>query len=212
MQRESLDIFTRKFSRHISTMATTSGRNNKFLIFGKLILVLRGIASALTSITGNGWIAGLLRTLLEQQGEDFTVSDTIRIEHREDVERFANIQPTSFQLETYIDMPCRALDEVKPTHVINAAGARGSPNADWCETHQPETILSNVVGAVTVANCCLERGIHVTHFGSGCIYRFDDEHPIDGEGYLETDPPNFGSTLENGCFYGYSKVVSEMVR
>ncbi|CAN6573858.1 unnamed protein product [Malus baccata var. baccata] len=34
---------------------------------------------------------------------------------------------------------------VKPNHVFNAAGVTGRPNADWCESHKPETIRTNVV-------------------------------------------------------------------
>lgn len=26
--------------------------------------------------------------------------------------------------------------QVKPTHVLNAAGLTGRPNVDWCETHR----------------------------------------------------------------------------
>jgi hypothetical protein len=26
--------------------------------------------------------------------------------------------------------------QVKPTHVLNAAGLTGRPNVDWCETHK----------------------------------------------------------------------------
>lgn len=100
----------------------------------------------------------------------------------------------------------RILDEIKPTHVINTAGARGAPNADWCEDHKEETLRANVAGAINLVDLCNLRGIHVTHFGSGCIYGADEEHPLDGPGYTESETPNFF-----GSFYGYSKIVSEMV-
>jgi hypothetical protein len=29
-----------------------------------------------------------------------------------------------------------AFMQVKPTHVLNAAGLTGRPNVDWCETHK----------------------------------------------------------------------------
>lgn len=100
----------------------------------------------------------------------------------------------------------RILNRLRPTHVINAAGQRGDKNADWCESHRLETIQTNLLGALTLADTCLELGIHLTQFGSGCIYQFDDDHPIGGEGYTEDDPPNF-----SGTFYGYSKTLSESV-
>ena len=99
------------------------------------------------------------------------------------------------------------LDRVKPTRVINTAGARGSPNVDWCEDHKDYTVRSNIIGAANLVDCCFVRGIHITHFASGCIYDQDEAHPLDGTGFTEEDAPNFW-----GSFYSYSKMVSEKVR
>jgi dTDP-4-dehydrorhamnose reductase len=35
------------------------------------------------------------------------------------------------------------LEQYQPDAVLNAAGVRGKPNVDWCETHQLETINGN---------------------------------------------------------------------
>lgn len=32
------------------------------------------------------------------------------------------------------------IQNIKPTHVFNAAGVTGRPNVDWCESHKTETI------------------------------------------------------------------------
>jgi hypothetical protein len=37
-------------------------------------------------------------------------------------------------LRVLLCSPC--LPQVKPTHVLNAAGLTGRPNVDWCETHK----------------------------------------------------------------------------
>ena len=53
------------------------------------------------------------------------------------------------------------LDKIKPTHVLNAAGITGRPNIDWCETNKPETIRTNVIGTLNLADLCYIRNIHV---------------------------------------------------
>lgn len=42
--------------------------------------------------------------------------------------------------------------QVKPTHVLNAAGLTGRPNVDWCETHRVRQ------GFRTTGNSSLEVG------------------------------------------------------
>lgn len=104
-------------------------------------------------------------------------------------------------------LSCRELEGTKPTNVINTAGARGSPNADWCEDHKDQTIRSNIIGAANLVDCCFLRGIHITHFASACIYDQDDAHPLDGSGFTEEEPPNYWES-----FYSQSKLISENVR
>lgn len=94
----------------------------------------------------------------------------------------------------------RILDEIKPTHVLNCAGCTGRPNVDWCEDNKEATIRSNVIGTLNLADACFLKGIHITVFATGCIYAYDDEHPIGGKGFTEEDPANFG-----GSFYSYTK-------
>lgn len=98
------------------------------------------------------------------------------------------------------------LDKYKPSHVLNAAGSTGRPNVDWCEDHKVETVRNNVIGALNLADCCHLKGIHITIFATGCIYSYDEAHPIDGPGYLESDPANF-----NGSFYSETKAYVEEV-
>lgn len=94
----------------------------------------------------------------------------------------------------------------KPTHVLNAAGSTGRPNVDWCEDHREDTIRNNVVGTINLADCCWERGIHITVFATGCIYAYDEKHPMGGPGFLETDKANF-----DGSFYSETKAHVEEV-
>lgn len=70
----------------------------------------------------------------------------------------------------------KLLDEHQPDAVLNAAGVRGKPNVDWCETHQVETILGNTKLPITIAEGCQERGVYLLHIGSGCIFYGDSSH------------------------------------
>lgn len=128
-----------------------------------------------------GWIGSQLVELLF---EDDYVCGTSRIENRNDVEK--------------------ELDLHKPTHVLLAAGLTGRPTVDWCETHKQDTIRTNVIGILSVIDCCAKRNIHVTNFATGCIFEYDDAHPIGGSGFQESDTPNF-----HGSFYSHSKALVE---
>lgn len=92
----------------------------------------------------------------------------------------------------------RALDEVSPTVVVNAAGKTGRPNVDSCEAAPGSTLLANVAGPILLATECLFRGIFFVHLGSGCVY---DGWKTD---YKEDDPPNFF-----GSVYSRSKILAE---
>jgi 3,5-epimerase/4-reductase len=141
---------------------------NRFLIWG-----------------GNGWIAGLLKDLLQHQGKE-VFTTTVRMEDRDKV--------------------AKELEAIKPTHVLNAAGCTGRPNVDWCEDNKAQTVRSNVIGTLTLADECSQRGVHCTGFATGCIYQYDDGHPVGGAGFKETDAPNF-----DGSFYSMTKAHVEPV-
>jgi len=131
-----------------------------------------------------GFLGPRFVALLEQSGRKYVLAKT-RIQNKESVEK--------------------ELDEVKPTHVVNIAGLTGRPNVDWCETNKEDTILVNVVGTLGLVDSCWRRGIHITNFATGCIYSYDEKHPINsGIGFTEEDPPNF-----QGSFYSLTKGMVE---
>mmetsp|Transcript_18468 Transcript_18468/g.38637 ORF Transcript_18468/g.38637 Transcript_18468/m.38637 type:complete len:326 (-) Transcript_18468:196-1173(-) len=131
-----------------------------------------------------GWIGGKMAVLLKEEGVEVVLSEA-RIENREEV--------------------ANELDAVKPSHVFMAAGVTGRPNVDWCEDHKPETIRTNVIGTLNVADLTMERGIHCTVYATGCIFKYDDAHPLgSGIGFTEEDAPNF-----DGSFYSQTKGYME---
>ena len=86
------------------------------------------------------------------------------------------------------------LDSVKPTHVLNAAGVTGRPNVDWCEDNKETTVRANVIGTLNLSDLCDSRGIHCTVFATGCIFEYDEAHPLGGgtaTGFTEDDSANF---------------------
>ena len=96
------------------------------------------------------------------------------------------------------------LDEHKPDAVLNAAGVRGKPNVDWCETHQLETILGNTKLPITIAEACQEKGVYLLHIGSGCIFYGDSAH--EDKKWRESD---MGNPTE--VTYSRSKWAADLV-
>ena len=136
----------------------------------------------------SGWIGGKLMKVIRQQGH-VAIAAQSRLQNRQDIEK--------------------EIGEIKPDFVINAAGVIGSPNVDWCEDHKQEVIRSNIIGALTLADVCYLNGIHMTNFGTGCLYEYDAEHPMySGKGFTEDDKPNF-----DGSFYSKTKAyLDSMLR
>jgi len=96
----------------------------------------------------------------------------------------------------------RDIEEYSPKVIINCAGKTGRPNIDWCEDHPLETIQSNVIGPILLAQICKERDIFLVHLGSGCIYEGDNG----GKGFSEEDDANF-----TGSLYSCTKILSQKV-
>jgi len=130
-----------------------------------------------------GWIGGMLTDLLKEQKKTFHLAES----------RTYDREAVIAEIEKY-----------KPTHVLNAAGVTGRPNVDWCEDHKQETLRSNVVGTLVVADVCASRNIHHLLYATGCIFEYDAAHPIGGAGFTETDKPNF-----HASYYSHTKAMVE---
>ncbi|CAL9151536.1 unnamed protein product [Musa hybrid cultivar] len=131
-----------------------------------------------------GWIGGLLGMICEKQGIPYEYGRG-RLEERS---------------QLILD-----IQNVKPSHVFNAAGVTGRPNVDWCESHKQETIRTNVAGTLTLADVCREHGLLLMNYATGCIFEYDTEHlEGSGIGFKEEDKPNF-----TGSFYSKTKAMVE---
>lgn len=129
-------------------------------------------------IIGNGFIGS---RCAEVWGDEAVISDK-RLNSKQDV----------------IDL----LEEVNPDVVLNAAGVRGKPNVDWCETNQMETILGNTVLPIHIAEACQEKNIYLLHIGSGCIFYGESPDP---KGWKESD---FGNPT---AVYSRTKYAADLV-
>lgn len=79
------------------------------------------------------------------------------------------------------------LDLHKPDAVVNAAGRKGKPNVDWCETHQFETVRDNTIAPLVLAEACRERNLYLLHLGTGCVFYGASPDP---KGWREYDHAN----------------------
>lgn len=89
-----------------------------------------------------------------------------------------------------------------PDVVVNAAGKAGTPNVDWCETHQLETLRSNTIGALVLAEACQEKGLYLLHLATGCVFYDESPRP---EGWHEDD---FGNPE---AFYTRTKYATDLI-
>lgn len=129
-----------------------------------------------------GWIGQKVMHLLKEEGHRVFAAKS-RLEQREAI--------------------MREIERIKPHCVINTAGVTGVPNVDWCEDHKQETIRANIIGALNLADITYMLGIHMIHMGTGCVYEYDNEHPMYGDrGFTEEDVPNF-----HGSFYSHTKCM-----
>lgn len=145
------------------------------IVYGKTFLVFGG---------KTGWIGKKVVKILQDEGHQPFCAES-RLENRESI--------------------IAEIEKYKPDFIINAAGVTGRPNIDWCETHRQETIRANVLGALNLADVAYLYNIHVTNVSTGCIYEYDERHPMwSGIGFTEKEKPNF-----EGSFYSTTKIMLE---
>ena len=78
------------------------------------------------------------------------------------------------------------INRVNPSHIVSFIGRthgkiddKTYSTIDYLE--QPgklkENIRDNLFCPISLALLCKERDIHLTYLGTGCIFKFDEEHP-----------------------------------
>ena len=128
-----------------------------------------------------GWIGNQFISILVENGVDF-VNGKSRVDNEITL------------LQEIID--------IAPTHVVSFIGRTHGSIGDKKYTtidylEQPgklsENIRDNLFSPLLLAEFCRSRQIHFTYLGTGCIFKYDDEHPFGQElnGFDENSMPNF---------------------
>jgi 3,5-epimerase/4-reductase len=128
-----------------------------------------------------GWIGGQFIVLLQKNGILY-YEGTSRADNIEDLEQ--------------------EITEIQPTHIISFIGRTHGkigdklyPTIDYLEEDGKllENVRDNLYSPLILAHVCTKHNIHYTYLGTGCIFKFDDEHPFEKEenGFDEASLPNF---------------------
>jgi len=94
------------------------------------------------------------------------------------------------------------ITSVEPTHIVSFIGRthgkigdKAYTTIDYLEEEGKlyENVRDNLFSPLLLADICSKKGIHFTYLGTGCIFKFDQDHPFGKEenGFTEDSLPNF---------------------
>jgi dTDP-glucose 4,6-dehydratase len=94
------------------------------------------------------------------------------------------------------------IEECSPTHIVSfigrthgTIGEKKYTTIDYLEQDGKllENVRDNLYSPLLLANICKDKDIHYTYLGTGCIFKFDENHPfgLEENGFRESDLPNF---------------------
>lgn len=129
----------------------------------------------------NGWIGGQFVGILKNSGLEYSIASS----RADDYEGILS-----------------EIDKDKPTHIVSFIGRTHGKiddkiytTIDYLEQEGKllENVRDNLYSPLLLAEISKSKGIHYTYLGTGCIFKFDDEHPFGKEenGFHEDSPPNF---------------------
>jgi nucleoside-diphosphate-sugar epimerase len=96
----------------------------------------------------------------------------------------------------------KEIEEIQPTHVVSFIGRTHGrignkiyTTIDYLEQEGKlvENMRDNLYSPLLLADICKKNKIHYTYLGTGCIFKFDENHPFGNEecGFDEKSLPNF---------------------
>jgi len=94
------------------------------------------------------------------------------------------------------------IDNAGPSHVISFIGRthgkiedKEYTTIDYLEQKGKlvENVRDNLYAPINIAFICKKKNIHYTYLGTGCIFKYDDDHPcgLEENGFKEESLPNF---------------------
>ncbi len=141
-----------------------------------------------------GWIGSMFMNLIKDYNNQYDVF--------EGKSRVDNYNDVINELET-----------INPTHVISFIGRTHGVNystIDYLEQEGKlvENIRDNLFSPFVLAQLCNNKKIHYTYLGTGCIFKYDNNHNFEEEinGFHENDLPNF-----HGSSYSIVKGFTDMM-
>jgi dTDP-4-dehydrorhamnose reductase len=94
------------------------------------------------------------------------------------------------------------INNINPTHIVSFIGRTHGiiddkiySTIDYLEQEGKlyENVRDNLYSPFVLSHICNTLHIHYTYLGTGCIFKFDEEHPFEEEinGFTEDSRPNF---------------------
>lgn len=123
----------------------------------------------------------------------------------------------SARLES-VDQVRKDIETHHPTHIMSftgrthgtAADGRRITTIDYLEEEGKllENLQDNLYGPLVLAFLAREYKLHFTYLGTGCIFEYDDSHPMGSKitGFKEDDHPNFF-----GSSYSVAKGITDQL-
>jgi len=136
---------------------------------------------------GNGYIGGAFKKALEERKITYFAPESTMM----NLLQVGNVEAL--------------LEAMRPSFIINCAGATGKPNVDACEDHKEETHATNVNIPFNLAQICDKLKIPWGHVSSGCIYNGYEKD------FTEEDEPNFSFDNPPCSYYSGTKAEAEKV-
>ena len=96
----------------------------------------------------------------------------------------------------------KEIDSILPSHIVSFIGRTHGKigekiysTIDYLEQDGKllENVRDNLFAPLLLAQICKSKQIHYTYLGTGCIFKFDEQHPFGKEenGFTEDSLPNF---------------------
>jgi 3,5-epimerase/4-reductase len=130
-----------------------------------------------------GWIGQQFITLLQKQNIRF-IEGTSRVNSIKDIRK--------------------EIDSNTPTHIVSfigrthgKIGEKVYTTIDYLEQKDKlcENVQDNLFSPMVLGILCSQKNIHYTYLGTGCIFKYDNEHPLifdkEMNGFTEESLPNF---------------------
>lgn len=129
----------------------------------------------------NGWIGGIFVNILKSKNISFECGKS----------RVDDINNLISEITT-----------IQPTHIVSFIGRTHGKigdkiytTIDYLEEEGKllENVRDNLYSPILLAQTCKNLNIHYTYLGTGCIFKFDKDHPfgLEENGFNENDLPNF---------------------